>query len=472
MPLPISGTFKDLSTLADSDRVALSGDGIGKTGVTQEYGLSMDRLTDWATRSPTDIQNNQAVAQAFVDQIKSQYGFRAANMASRELSSQLADGRPLTAGRIRQTLAEIEGELRTNLSAAGLKGQEIDASVNAGLSPRLAVEGIKLAFTDEGLKQYGELRVLKHSVFEKDSASVFKQVEKRFTPDEIVKLIRANVSASDAEAGLQAGQSLDTIISSKHGQVEKQRMAEGGISRTEREDYGSGFDLNQCIALKRAKISPVVAKALLGAKFTVGDMLSAARSNVTLPQLAPFAGKGLQIDEIIQAVEHGLSATDAVAFKKLTLLTFAQAAEAVELKLTPEKANSYLLKGFTFEQMKELARGGVDANSADGFRKLGYSVEDAVQAVKQGVKLGVAENFAYGAGLSGPYQAAGFTPHQGLTLLHLGVPADQARSFIDKGFSFEETVAAIKGGMKPEMAEAFRGMGLSMEAGIRKLNQA
>jgi hypothetical protein len=70
------------------------------------------RFSDWKKRTPDDIKANQAVAQQLVNGIRAKYGDRIANMANRELRSQVREGRPLTMHRYQQVMKQADREAR------------------------------------------------------------------------------------------------------------------------------------------------------------------------------------------------------------------------------------------------------------------------------------------------------------------------------------------------------------------------
>jgi len=105
---PSLTAFRGVRDLAPDKRLALGeGNQVRESG-TQHRTNIFARAWDFLTRSRDEVESNKQVAREFVRGLKEAYGEEVAGMASRELKTHLAKGRPLTAYRVERLLARSE----------------------------------------------------------------------------------------------------------------------------------------------------------------------------------------------------------------------------------------------------------------------------------------------------------------------------------------------------------------------------
>ncbi|PTX97604.1 hypothetical protein DB346_21690 [Verrucomicrobia bacterium LW23] len=133
----IGGLFHNIGRFTDDQRVVLGGNRLDEGGVQQRSWSPKAlwaRFKDFRTR-PDDVKTrNRQVAQALVDRITHRYGAAAGRIAKSELSNQLEDGKPLTAGRVRTVIAKSMDAVGKLMKRDGFSSAEIAVAKRHNLS--------------------------------------------------------------------------------------------------------------------------------------------------------------------------------------------------------------------------------------------------------------------------------------------------------------------------------------------------
>lgn len=120
------GVLNTPGGIPSDTRLALTDDGRLQADGRQRYANVFARAWDCITRSPEKVEANKELARRCVAEIRAKYGDGIADMASRELKSQLTLGRPLTAYRIGYVLRNAIDSANTAwLRDQGLTRREI-----------------------------------------------------------------------------------------------------------------------------------------------------------------------------------------------------------------------------------------------------------------------------------------------------------------------------------------------------------
>ncbi len=146
--------FSGIRGLHPDAQVTLSGEG----GIRQSGSRSWNPLAQlwkWATRSPAEAAANRATAQALVQAIRREHGDGIADMAAKQVGSQLRSGRPLTAYRIDVVLQKAD-------QAAGRISTQNDRMLRE-LAPRLVDAAVQRYFGAAAIPQNGLVDALAYS---------------------------------------------------------------------------------------------------------------------------------------------------------------------------------------------------------------------------------------------------------------------------------------------------------------------